>query len=329
MPSTALARSGRCRMNELAITVIGPDRPGIVADVAEALAGARREPHRLHDDPAARPLRDDPDLHRARPPPRSRRRWRRSPPTASCWRRSGRSAPRRTRRAGGEPYVLSVHGADRLGIVAAVTRVVADAGGNITDLTTRLTGALYVLVAEVDLPPGGADDLTARLAEVGRRAGRRGHPAPGRVGRAVTRRPGRLDAGACSASPAGCCRWSPRRPGAEPAPATRSTRPTRRSCGSPPTWSPPCGSRPAASGWPRRRSGVGAQVFVVDVTGHPKARDRARHVRAVQRPGGRGEPVAAGPGGLHVGAGPDRRRQAGRPARGRGASCPAPASRCG
>ena len=28
-----------CRVNELAITVIGPDRTGIVADVAEALAG--------------------------------------------------------------------------------------------------------------------------------------------------------------------------------------------------------------------------------------------------------------------------------------------------
>jgi glycine cleavage system transcriptional repressor len=68
--------------------------------------------------------------------------------------------------AGGEPYLVSVHGADRLGIVAAVTRVVAAAGGNITDLTTRLTGPLYVLVAEVDLPPGAAGDLAARLADV-------------------------------------------------------------------------------------------------------------------------------------------------------------------
>jgi len=48
--------------------------------------------------------------------------------------------------------------------VAAVTRVVAEAGGNITDLTTRLTGPLYVLVAEVDLPPGAADGLASRLA---------------------------------------------------------------------------------------------------------------------------------------------------------------------
>jgi glycine cleavage system transcriptional repressor len=59
---------------------------------------------------------------------------------------------------------VSVHGADRLGIVAALTRVVAAGGGNITDLTTRLAGSLYVLVAEVDLPPGAADDLTDRLA---------------------------------------------------------------------------------------------------------------------------------------------------------------------
>src|SRR6202008_3173902 len=65
----------------------------------------------------------------------------------------------------GEPYVLSVHGADRLGIVAAVTRVLADAGGNITDLTTRLAGPLYVLVAEVDLLPGSAEATELRLNE--------------------------------------------------------------------------------------------------------------------------------------------------------------------
>jgi glycine cleavage system transcriptional repressor len=80
--------------------------------------------------------------------------------------------------AAGEPYLVSVHGADRLGIVAAVTRVVAAAGGNITDLTTRLSGALYVLVAEVDVPPGVADDLAARLAE-----------AAGGLGVEVTLRP--------------------------------------------------------------------------------------------------------------------------------------------
>ena len=50
----------------------------------------------------------------------------------------------------------------------------------------------------------------------------------------------------------------------------------------------------------------------------PEGGDRARHLRALQRPGGRGEPVEGGPGGLHVGAGPDRGREAGQPAGGGG-----------
>ncbi|MCU0299433.1 MAG: hypothetical protein MUF33_13075, partial [Candidatus Nanopelagicales bacterium] len=36
------------------------------------------------------------------------------------------------------PFVISVHGADRVGIVAAITGAVASYGGNITDLQTRL-----------------------------------------------------------------------------------------------------------------------------------------------------------------------------------------------
>jgi glycine cleavage system transcriptional repressor len=74
--------------------------------------------------------------------------------------------------ASGGHYVLSLHGADRLGIVAAATRVLASAGGNITDLTTRLSGALYVLVAEVDLPSTvDVDGLAARLRDEAARLG--------------------------------------------------------------------------------------------------------------------------------------------------------------
>jgi glycine cleavage system transcriptional repressor len=67
----------------------------------------------------------------------------------------------------GSSYLVTVHGADRLGIVARLAGVIAEAGGNITDLSTRLSGALYVLVAEVDLPRS-ADvvALQARLMEV-------------------------------------------------------------------------------------------------------------------------------------------------------------------
>jgi glycine cleavage system transcriptional repressor len=67
----------------------------------------------------------------------------------------------------GEPYLVTVHGADRLGIVARLAGVIAAAGGNITDLTTRLANGLYVLVAEVDLPVmTDVDDLRDELARV-------------------------------------------------------------------------------------------------------------------------------------------------------------------
>lgn len=52
------------------------------------------------------------------------------------------------------PWVLTVHGGDRPRIVSSIVEEVARVGGNITDLTTRLAGDLYVLVAEIDLPAG-------------------------------------------------------------------------------------------------------------------------------------------------------------------------------
>lgn len=152
-------------MNELAITVIGQDRPGIVADVAEVLArlGANLTdstmtrlrghfamtlvcsgPAAADVEAALEPLTADGQLVA----------------TVRTVRADGPPSP------GGESYVMSVHGADRLGIVAAVTRVLAEAGGNVTDLTTRLSGPLYVLVAEVELAPDVVERVSTRLAEV-------------------------------------------------------------------------------------------------------------------------------------------------------------------
>ncbi len=68
--------------------------------------------------------------------------------------------------APGTAWTLRVHGADRPGIVAAVTDVVARHGGNVVDLGTRLGSGLYVLVAEVELPEGAAvDELERDLRE--------------------------------------------------------------------------------------------------------------------------------------------------------------------
>ncbi len=72
----------------------------------------------------------------------------------------------------GLAFVLRVHGADRAGIVSGLTGVVAAAGGSVVDLTTRLSGELYVLLAELRLAPG--TDVGALEAAVRHEAGRLG-----------------------------------------------------------------------------------------------------------------------------------------------------------
>jgi glycine cleavage system transcriptional repressor len=146
-------------VHELAITVIGPDRTGIVADVAEALSGVGAN---LSDSTMTR-LRGHFAMTLICSGPTAEDVQKALAPIDGVLSTVRAVRPETDAAAAGEPYLVSVHGADRLGIVAAVTRVVAAAGGNITDLTTRLTGPLYVLVAEVDLPRGAADDLAVRL----------------------------------------------------------------------------------------------------------------------------------------------------------------------
>src|SRR5512134_2844815 len=56
----------------------------------------------------------------------------------------------------GRPHILSVYGADRPGIVYSVARELARYKVNITDLNTQVVGAkdrpVYVMVLEVDIP---------------------------------------------------------------------------------------------------------------------------------------------------------------------------------
>lgn len=133
-----------------AITVVGHDRPGIIAEVTGALAdlGGNLEDSSMtllrghfawtlivtgsdpeHINDRLEPLRTKDLQIFVVPLPRQ--------------------APSR---GVGVTYLMSVHGGDRPGIVSTLTRVLAAAGGNIVDLTTRLSGDLYVLVAEVVLP---------------------------------------------------------------------------------------------------------------------------------------------------------------------------------
>jgi glycine cleavage system transcriptional repressor len=147
-------------VHELAITVIGPDRTGIVADVAEALAGVGAN---LTDSTMTR-LRGHFTMTLICTGPTAEEAETVLKPLAGVVTTVRKVEPESDAAGGGEPHLVSVHGADRLGIVSAVARVVAVAGGNITDLSTRLAGPLYVLIAEVDLPAGASDVLAEQLA---------------------------------------------------------------------------------------------------------------------------------------------------------------------
>ena len=154
-------------MHELAITVLGHDRPGIIAETTGILAGlglnltdstmTRLRGHfamtLVCTGDAAQAVVEDALA-----------------PLTADGRLLATVRPIEPDAAGAAPgghYVLSLHGADRLGIVAAVTRLLADAGGNITDLTTRLAGSLYLVVAELDLAGDvDVDEVSAQVAQL-------------------------------------------------------------------------------------------------------------------------------------------------------------------
>lgn len=155
-----------------AITVVGHDRPGIIADVTGALAehGGNLEDSTMsllrghfawtlivatdadesEIDTALEPLRHDHLMISVLELPPEQPEAQRE--TVSYW--------------------LSVHGADRPGIVSAITRVFANDGGNLTNLTTRLANGMYVVGADVDLP-AEVDllDITAKLNAAAKQLG--------------------------------------------------------------------------------------------------------------------------------------------------------------
>ncbi|HET7407420.1 MAG TPA: ACT domain-containing protein [Mycobacteriales bacterium] len=155
-------------MTAFAVTVIGDDRPGIVAAVTSALAdlGANLEDSsmtilrgRFAMTLIAQAAVTEAAIRAALVP--AERRLGVHTTVAEVGPETAEAVP------AGSHYLLSLHGADRPGIVAAITGLVADCHGNITDMTTRLAGDLYVLVCEVDLPGDvDAEQLDRDLAEL-------------------------------------------------------------------------------------------------------------------------------------------------------------------
>jgi glycine cleavage system transcriptional repressor len=152
-------------MAELAVTAIGADRPGIVAAVAEVL---REQGGNLEDSAmtilaghfAIMLLVDidaDPDTLRGA--------------LADATAGMGLTiavTPAGAGHAAADPtHVLSVYGADRPGLLAGVSRTLAEAGANVTDLTTRVLSAdddpIYAMV--IELSTDAPEALAAALDE--------------------------------------------------------------------------------------------------------------------------------------------------------------------
>lgn len=143
----------------MALTAVGRDRPGIVAEVARVLYehGGNLEDSSMTilggefamilivsvpGEGSVEPLRRDlaevaEALH------------------LSLGLRHLPQEPPGTPPPAGAPYLLSVYGADRPGIVYRVARLLADESVNITDVNTRVVGeeeSLYIMVLEVEVP---------------------------------------------------------------------------------------------------------------------------------------------------------------------------------
>ncbi len=157
-------------MNEIVVTAVGADRPGIVA----ALTGALLEIGGNLEETRAALLRGSfatvlavavPDgvgvaeVEAALAPVAGEL-------GLGVW--VGDAAPR----PGGEPRqraVVSVYGADHPGIVHGMSLALAEHGANIIDLSARLVGEppIYVLGIEIELPPATSPErLAAALAPV-------------------------------------------------------------------------------------------------------------------------------------------------------------------
>ncbi len=171
-------------MAHVALTAVGTDRPGIVAAITGVLVelGCNLEDSSMSilrgqfavllviDAPAsldaaavegalARVAADFDLVVAARPLPGH---GDGTPPTDPAAGVAGEPAPEPAPEPEPEPagavYTFSVHGADRPGIVHRATSALADSGGNVVDLSTRLVGdpgqPAYVMMITAGFPPG-------------------------------------------------------------------------------------------------------------------------------------------------------------------------------
>jgi glycine cleavage system transcriptional repressor len=163
-------------MPQLALSAIGADRPGIVAEVTRTLLG-----HSLNITDSQMAVLagrftmmliveapESTDLDAVREElARTRERLELDALSLSPLAEADAAPP-------SDPsHIVTVYGVDHPGIVHAVSARLAARGVNVTDLETRLVGdGLYAMVLEVALPLDlDPEELAAMLAEVGAEQG--------------------------------------------------------------------------------------------------------------------------------------------------------------
>jgi len=159
------------RVMHVAVTAVGADRPGIVAAVSRALydVGGNIEDSRMailggHFAMVlivALPDGADPkELERALAEPAG------ALELITTVRPVAEAPPIHD---GGTPYVVSVYGADKPGIVWQISEALAATHVNISDLATHVVGdqePVYVMILEVDVPPGGDPEAIGSALKV-------------------------------------------------------------------------------------------------------------------------------------------------------------------
>ena len=165
------------RVMHVAVTAVGADRPGIVAAVSRVLfdVGGNIEDSRMailggHFAMVlivAIPDGADPEnLQRALAEPAG------ALGLITTVRPVADAPPPH---AGGTPYVVSVYGADKPGIVLQISEALAAAEVNVCDLATHVVGdqePVYVMILEVDVPPGaGPETIGSALKVIGSELG--------------------------------------------------------------------------------------------------------------------------------------------------------------
>jgi glycine cleavage system transcriptional repressor len=160
-------------VNEFAVTAIGRDRPGIVAEISGALYELRGN---LEDSRMAI-LGGHFAVMLIVALPEEVGRERLEARLAESRERLGLDAltvnpvGHLARESASATHVVSVYGADHPGIVHTVTSTLAERGVNVTDLQTKVAGApespFYVMLIEVALGEASAAEVTEALARAG------------------------------------------------------------------------------------------------------------------------------------------------------------------